>query len=123
MVFSYFAFRYEAIDFLLRLSRSTRKRINGYHREAIKVLLVPNISWDPRVDLPEFLNVDMIRLTPRSHTPIVGDSTEKELIIKAWNNTDNETLENVVTNIANNFTNCYGRGDYRYTTFVMIVEK
>ena len=123
-VFAYFAFRYETIDFLLRISRSTRQFIkSNYHREAIRGFLVPNVTWDPNVDLPEFLNKDMIRLTARSHDLVVGNDTEKELIIKAWNNTENEALQNVVNNIANNFTNCYGRGDYRYTTLVVIIEK
>ena len=123
VVFAYFAFRYEAFDFLLRISRSTRAYIRSHHRTAISGFLVPNVSWSTKIDLPEFLNSDMIRLTERSHEPIVGKNTEKDLIVKAWNNTENETILNVTRNIANNFTNCYGRGDYRYTTFVIIVLK
>ena len=91
-VFAYFAFRYETFDYLLRISRGTRQFINSHHREPLSSFLVPNVTWDPKVDLPEFLNSDMIRLTSRSHTPVVGNNTEKELIIKAWNNTENEAL-------------------------------
>ena len=106
-------FTYEVIDIMVKLSKGTRMYIRSHHRKDIKKLLVPNISWDASLDLAEFLNADMIQLSPRSHALLEGNGTEQELIVSAWNNTDNETLVMVALNIANNFNECYGKNDYR----------
>ena len=116
-------FTYEVIDIMVKLNKCTRLYIRSHHRKEIKKVLVPNISWDPALDLPEFLNADMIQLGPRSHALLEGSGAEQQLIVSAWNNTDNETLVMVALNIANNFNECYGKGDYRQTSFVLIVEK
>ena len=87
--------------------------IRSHHRKDIKKVLIPNKSWDYFLDLAEFLNEDMIHLSPRSHALLEGNKTEENLIVSAWNNTDNETLVMIALNIANNFNECYGKNDYR----------
>ena len=122
-VLSFFGFRYEVLGIMVKLSRSTRAYVRSHHRGTLKAVLVPNLSWNQNVDLPEFLNADMIRRTERSHCPLVGGGAEEDLVVRAWNNTDNGTLTDVALNIANSFTHTYGRADYRYTAFALVVRK
>ena len=61
-IFSYFGFTYEVFHILVQLGKSTKMYVTSHHRKVIKSILLPNISWNSKWDLPEFLNRDMVKI-------------------------------------------------------------